>query len=89
MTDQRLVVAGVDAHTDEHHAAVVDAQGRLLATAAFPTTANGYEQLIRWLREQGKIERVGVESTGAYAADRKSTRLNSSHIQKSRMPSSA
>ena len=26
---------------------------------------------------------------GLYAADRKSTRLNSSHIQKSRMPSSA
>jgi hypothetical protein len=29
MTDQRdTVVAGVDAHTDEHHVAVADAQGR-------------------------------------------------------------
>jgi len=69
MTDQRgTVVAGVDAHTDEHHVAVVDLQGRLLGAAAFPTTAEGYTRLIRWLRGQGEIERVGVESTGAYAA---------------------
>jgi transposase len=69
MTDQRsAVVGGVDAHTDEHHVAVLDAQGRLLGTAAFPTTAEGYAGLIRWTRRHGKIERVGVESTGAYAA---------------------
>ena len=69
MTDQKqVVVAGVDAHTDEHHVAVVDAQGRLLGAAAFPTTAEGYGRLIRWLRGQGTIDRVGVESTGAYAA---------------------
>src|SRR5438093_8997378 len=69
MTDQtRSVVAGVDAHTDEHHVAVLDAQGRLLATAAFPTTAEGYSALIRWLRRHGSIQRVGVESSGAYAA---------------------
>jgi transposase len=69
MTDQtRSVVAGVDAHTDEHHAAVLDLQGRLLATSAFPTTAAGYAALIRWLRRHGRVERVGVESSGAYAA---------------------
>jgi transposase len=69
MTDQRgAVVAGVDAHTDEHHVAVIDLQGRLLSAAAFPTTAEGYERLIGWLHGQGAIERVGVESTGAYAA---------------------
>src|SRR5712691_8692694 len=68
MTDQRLVVAGVDAHTDEHHVAVVDTQGRSLGAAAFPTTAVGYAQLISWLGRHGTIERVGVESTGAYAA---------------------
>src|SRR6266545_2689083 len=44
------VVAGVDAHTDEHHVAVVDAQGRLLGAAAFPTTAEGYAGLISWVR---------------------------------------
>src|SRR5712692_6771976 len=69
MTDQRgAVVAGVDAHTDEHHIAVIDTQGRLLGAAAFPTTADGYAQLINWVRGQGKIDRIGVESTGAYAA---------------------
>jgi len=42
MTDQRgVVVAGVDAHTDEHHVAVVDVQGRLLGAAAFPTAGKG------------------------------------------------
>jgi transposase len=46
----------------------VDAQGRLLGAAAFPTTADGYADLIGWVREHGDIDRVGVESTGAYAA---------------------
>src|SRR2546430_922482 len=69
MTDQRgAVVGGVDAHTDEHHVAVVDLQGRLLGAAAFPTTAAGYARLISWLRGHGEVDRVGVESTGAYAA---------------------
>src|SRR6266498_422342 len=62
------VVAGVDAHTDEHHVAVVDAQGRLLGAAGFPTTAEGYAGLIGWVRGHGDVDRVGVESTGAYAA---------------------
>jgi transposase len=68
MTDQKRVVAGVDAHTDEHHVAVLDLQGRLLGVAAFPTSAAGYARLIGWLRACGEIDRVGVESTGAYAA---------------------
>jgi transposase len=69
MTDWRgAVVAGVDAHTDEHHVAALDRQGRLLGAAAFPTTGTGYGRLIGWLRGYGEVELVGVESTGAYAA---------------------
>src|SRR6266404_4062061 len=68
MANQRGVVGGVDAHADEHHVAVVDLQGRLLGAAAFPTTAAGYTLLIGWLRGHGEVDRVGVESTGAYAA---------------------
>jgi transposase len=64
----QVVVAGVDAHTDEHHVAVVDAQGRLLGAAAFPTSSSGYAQLIAWVGSHGEIRRIGVESTGAYAA---------------------
>ena len=69
MTDHRgAVVAGVDAHTDEHHVAVLDLQGRLVGAAAFPTTGAGYARLLGWLRRHGPVEPVGVESTGAYAA---------------------
>src|SRR6266851_528260 len=69
MTDEKQrVVAGVDAHTDEHHVAVLDAQGRLLGTAAFTTTADGYARLVAWVRGHGTIDRIGVESTGAFAA---------------------
>jgi len=64
----RRVVAGVDAHTDEHHVAVLDAQGRLLGAAAFPTSSDGYARLIEWLQQHGQVVRIGVESTGAYAA---------------------
>ena len=39
MTDpQRAIVVGVDAHTDTHHAAVLDDCGRLLGNATFPRT---------------------------------------------------
>ena len=62
------MVADVDAHTDEHHVAVLDRQGRLLGTAPFVTTADGYRQLIEWLQGHGPVDRIGVESTGAYAA---------------------
>jgi transposase len=69
MTDgSGRVIAGVDAHIDEHHAAVLDESGRLLGTAAFPATRGGYELLIAWVAEHGVIDRVGVESTGSFAA---------------------
>src|SRR5712691_5674477 len=69
MTDgSGRVVAGVDAHTDEHHAAVLDESGRLRGTAVFPATGEGYEQLIAWVAGHGLIERIGVESTGSFAA---------------------
>ena len=42
--------------------------------------------LIRGLSENGGVVFCGVDST---QIDRKSTRLNSSHYQQSRMPSSA
>jgi len=46
----------------------VDAQGRSLGAAAFPTSAHGYAGLIAWVRSHGQIARIEVESTGAYAA---------------------
>ena len=50
----------------------------------------GLVDLHTHLREPGREYAEDIESGSAAAAlDRKSTRLNSSHIQKSRMPSSA
>ena len=68
MPSRPHVTGGVDAHTDTHHAAVLDENGRLLATKAFPTTMRGYEDLADWLEGHGELVCVGVESTGSYAA---------------------
>jgi transposase len=65
---RRLVTGGVDAHADSHHAVALDAQGRLLGDALFPTSARGYQELLGWLEGFGELGVVGVESTGAYAA---------------------
>ena len=66
--EDTLVVGGVDAHADTHHAAALDQRGALLATKSFPTTTSGYRQLLDWLSGLGEIEVVAVESTGSYAA---------------------
>jgi transposase len=60
------VTAGVDTHLDVHVAAIVDDLGAVLGTKAFPTTPNGYRQLLDWLRRHGELQRVGVEGTGTY-----------------------
>jgi transposase len=63
-----LVVGGIDAHADTHHAAALDERGTLLASKSFPTTTEGYRQLLDWLGSYGEIDVVAVESTGSYAA---------------------
>lgn len=69
LTDQLGgVVGGVDTHRDINVAAVVDAAGRPLATAEFPTTAAGHRRLLCWLNRHGEVDRVGVEGTGAWGA---------------------
>ncbi len=64
----RRVVGGVDAHADTHHAAALDDRGALLGSRSFPVSAVGYRQLLGWLESFGELDRVGVESTGSYAA---------------------
>lgn len=46
---EKEVFAGVDTHTDTHHAAVVDPLGRPVADREFPTTTQGYRALLTWL----------------------------------------
>jgi transposase len=66
--DGRRVIGGVDAHADTHHAAALDDRGALLATKSFPVSTSGYRGLLAWLQGFGAVDRVGVESTGSYAA---------------------
>jgi transposase len=63
-----VVIGGVDAHADTHHAAVLDAGGGLVGSEEFPATTAGYEQLNDWLHDFGEVEAVAVESTSSYAA---------------------
>jgi transposase len=66
--ENTLVIGGVDAHADTHHAAALDQRGALLATESFPTTTSGYRQLLDWLSSFGEIDVIAIESTGSYAA---------------------
>ncbi|WP_425546950.1 IS110 family transposase [Catellatospora coxensis] len=62
------ITAGVDTHKDTHTAAVLDEHGRLVGTARFPATGDGYRQLLDWLRTFGAPAVAGVEGTGSYGA---------------------
>jgi transposase len=65
---ERLVVGGVDAHADSHHAAALEERGALLGSEAFAMIRDGCGELFRWLSSFGKLAVVAVESTGCYAA---------------------
>lgn len=59
------VVLGVDTHKDSHVAAVTTIAGAMLDTRSFPTTQEGYWQLLSWARSFGRLQRAGVECTGS------------------------
>ncbi|MFF5250428.1 IS110 family transposase [Streptosporangium sp. NPDC000095] len=65
---KRRIVGGVDTHADTHHAAVELMNGGRIADAQFPATADGYAQLLVWMRSYGRLHAVGVEGTGSYGA---------------------
>ena len=66
--ESKNVTGGVDTHSRVHVGAVVNAIGKILATASFPVTVAGYRQLLAWMRSFGTLARVGVEGTGSYGA---------------------
>src|SRR3984957_11262819 len=65
---ERHIVGGVDTHKDLHVAAVVDEQDRILGTRSFPTTRQGYRQMLAWMLSFGELQRIGIESTASYGA---------------------
>jgi transposase len=62
------VVAGVDAHADTHHVAILSVTGARLGDRQVPATATGYEQLLSYVRSFGGVRLVGIEGTSSYGA---------------------
>ena len=62
------VILGVDTHLDSHVAVAVDHLGRRLGASSVPTTAKGYEGLLRWAEGFGTVRCAGVEGTSSYGA---------------------
>lgn len=61
-------MVGVDTHADTHHVAVVTEYGKPLADQAFPTTAAGYREVLRFISGFGEVVQVSIEGTGTYGA---------------------
>ena len=62
------VILGVDTHLDVHVAVALDRLGRRLGELSVPTTAKGYEGLVRWAEGFGTVRCAGVEGTSSYGA---------------------
>ena len=59
------VILGVDTHLYFHVAVAVDHLGRGLGESSVPTTAKGYEELLRWAEGLGFVRCAGVEGTSS------------------------
>ena len=53
MSEQILITAGADTHTDTHTVAALDGTGRVLGVTEFAVTAKGYKQVQEWLEGFG------------------------------------
>ncbi len=62
------VVLGVDTHLDFHVAVALDRLGRRLGEVKVPTTAEGYERVVRWAEGFGPVQCAGIEGTSSYGA---------------------
>lgn len=62
----RIVYGGVDTHMDVHVVAIVDENGRDIATRSFATSPLGLRRLEQWLTKHGTVAKIGVEGTGSY-----------------------
>ena len=69
MTNQPLVVAGVDTHKDTHDTAVITVNGEHIGAAEFPATDAGYRALTGFITCHGVLLRTGVEGTNSDGAN--------------------
>jgi transposase len=69
LADHVEFIIGVDTHKHRHTAALVTANGGLLASLAVPATAAGYRRLLNWAEEQANAPRAwAIEGTASYGA---------------------
>ncbi|MPZ70602.1 MAG: IS110 family transposase [Actinobacteria bacterium] len=64
-----VVVAGVDCHSQFHHAVALDDRGRKVGELRFDATRKGCHRATGWLKSLGTVREVGVESSGSYGAE--------------------
>ena len=64
----RRIVVGVDTHKYVHIAVALDDLGTALGDTAVPADRSGYERLLEWSSDKGKIVAFGIEGTGSYGA---------------------
>ena len=67
-TTEVAVIVGVDTHLHFHVAVAIDHLGRRLGELSVPTTAKGYERLLRWAKGFGPVRCAGIEGTSSYGA---------------------
>ena len=67
-TTEGGVIVGVDTHLHFHVAVAIDHLGRRLGELSVPTTAKGYDELLRWAEGFGPVGCAGVEGTSSYGA---------------------
>ena len=66
--DASQITLGVDTHSDNHVAAALDQNGRLLDTLSFSTRSTGHRELLSWANRLGTVVQAGLEGTGGYGA---------------------
>jgi transposase len=62
------VVLGVDTHLEAHVGVALDGLGRCLGELTLPTTEKGYQGLVSWAEDFGRVRCAGVEGTSSYGA---------------------
>lgn len=64
--DGTEIVIGVDTHKDCHVVVALSAIGVVLCSRTFPVTTAGYQDLLAWSGDMGRVARAGVEGTNSY-----------------------
>ena len=68
VSEQRVVVVGVDTHSEVHVAVALSELGERLSAISVPTTPGGFERLVRWAESLGEVRAFGIEGPGSFGA---------------------